>query len=189
MTAPSLFAPPEPLAARMRPRTLAECVGQEALLAEGRALGDAIRQGEVGSCIFWGPPGTGKTTIARLIARHTDREFVELSAVLEGVARVREIIHDAEQLVFGRTNAVVTFTNNLISALQGAPWTGPGGGNSALNPGFLRLPQLSETTNFTTWAGAQVLWQWFSLCPGSPAQGAGPNGRDLGAVRRFSKVF
>jgi putative ATPase len=103
MPAPSLFATPEPLAARMRPRTLEECLGQEQLLAPGRALGDAIRKGDVGSCIFWGPPGTGKTTIARLIARHTDREFVELSAVLDGVARVKEIVREAEQRrVLGR---------------------------------------------------------------------------------------
>ncbi|MBK6424292.1 MAG: replication-associated recombination protein A [Gemmatimonadetes bacterium] len=99
----SLFSLPEPLAARMRPAALEECVGQEGLLAPGRALGDAIRRGDVGSCILWGPPGTGKTTIARLIARHTDREFVELSAVLDGVPRVKEIVREAEQRrVLGR---------------------------------------------------------------------------------------
>ncbi len=96
MNEPSLFAPAEPLAARLRPRTLDEVVGQAHLLAPGRALGDAIRRGDVGSVILWGPPGSGKTTLARVIARHTEREFVTFSAVTEGVQRVREILREAE---------------------------------------------------------------------------------------------
>ena len=94
---PSLFAPAEPLAARLRPRTIDEVVGQAHLLAPGRALGDAIRRGDVGSVILWGPPGSGKTTLARVIARHTDREFITFSAVTEGVQRVREILREAEE--------------------------------------------------------------------------------------------
>ena len=70
--------------------------GQEHLLAPGRPLGAAIRRGDVGSCSFWGPPGSGKTTIARLIAQYTDREFVEFSAVVDGIPRVREIVKEAE---------------------------------------------------------------------------------------------
>ena len=96
---PSLFAPPassQPLAARMRPRTLDEFVGQTHLLGPGKALRDAIEQGKVGSMIFWGPPGSGKTTLAFLIAQYTDREFVPFSSVTEGVPRVREIIAEAE---------------------------------------------------------------------------------------------
>ena len=80
----------------MRPRTLEEFLGQEHLLGPGKALGELIRGGEIGSCIFWGPPGSGKTTLARLIANHTDRHFEPFSAVTEGVARVREIINEAE---------------------------------------------------------------------------------------------
>jgi putative ATPase len=86
----------EPLAARLRPRSLEEFVGQEHLLGEGKPLRDAIESGTVGSMVFWGPPGSGKTTLARLIARYTDREFVPFSAVSEGVPRVREIVADAE---------------------------------------------------------------------------------------------
>ena len=96
MSEPSLFAPVAPLAARLRPQTLDEVVGQAHLLAPGRALGDAIRRGDVGSVILWGPPGSGKTTLARVIARHTEREFVTFSAVTEGVQRVREILREAE---------------------------------------------------------------------------------------------
>src|SRR4051812_13666360 len=96
---PSLFAaaaPPQPLAARMRPRTLDEYAGQRHLLAPGKPLRESIEKGTVTSMVFWGPPGTGKTTLARLIARYTDREFVPFSAVTEGVPRVREIVREAE---------------------------------------------------------------------------------------------
>ena len=70
--------------------------GKAHLLAPGHALGDAIRRGDVGSVIFWGPPGSGKTTLARVIAQHTEREFVTFSAVTEGVQRVREILREAD---------------------------------------------------------------------------------------------
>jgi len=87
---------PQPLAARMRPRTLDEVVGQRHLLGAGKPLREAIEKGTVGSMVFWGPPGSGKTTIARVIAQYTDREFVAFSAVTEGVPRVREIVAEAE---------------------------------------------------------------------------------------------
>ena len=96
---PSLLEVPEsarPLAERMRPRSLEEFVGQQHLLAPEKPLRRAIEKGTVGSMVFWGPPGSGKTTLARLIARTTDREFVPFSSVTEGVPRVREIVAEAE---------------------------------------------------------------------------------------------
>src|SRR5258706_2226135 len=92
-----------PVAARMRPRTLEEFVGQEHLLAPGKALRDAIEKGSVSSMVFWGPPGSGKTTLGRLIAQYTDRDFVPFSAVTEGIPRVREVVEEAAQrLQMGR---------------------------------------------------------------------------------------
>jgi putative ATPase len=95
--APELFSTLAPLAARMRPTTLEDFAGQEHLMAPGRALGDALRRGDLGSAILWGPPGTGKTSLAHLIAGHTGRAFIGFSAVTEGVQRVREIIKEAEE--------------------------------------------------------------------------------------------
>jgi len=92
-----------PLAARMRPRSLDEFVGQARILGPGTTLRDAIERGTVGSMILWGPPGSGKTTLGHLVAHTTDREFVPFSAVTEGVPRVREIIAEArERLDLGR---------------------------------------------------------------------------------------
>ncbi len=99
-----------------------------------------------------------------------------------GVYLEGNIILDAENLTRHVTTALVTYTNNLIHQLTGAAWTGPGGNNVVADPLFQYLPQMSETTNFTSWAQAQVMWDWFSLRTGSPASGAGPNGRDLGGV-------
>ena len=84
-----------PLAARMRPRSLDEMVGQEGLISEGRVLRLAIDQDRVPSIVLWGPPGSGKTTLARLIAQVTKATFVQLSAVTSGVAQVREAVNEA----------------------------------------------------------------------------------------------
>ncbi len=82
----------QPLAARMRPRVLDEFAGQGHLLAPGKPLREAIERGVPGSMIFWGPPGTGKTTLAHLAASTSQRVFVPFSAVTEGVPRIREIV-------------------------------------------------------------------------------------------------
>jgi putative ATPase len=86
-----------PLPFRMRPRTLDEFVGQEHLLGPDRPLRRAIESDQIGSMVLWGPPGSGKTTLAHLIAKHTGSDFVFFSAVLSGVKEVREVIQRAEK--------------------------------------------------------------------------------------------
>jgi putative ATPase len=97
--APSLFSggSAEPLAARLRPERLEDVVGQQHLLAGGRPLGDAIRNGTIGSVILTGPSGTGKTTIASLIGRYTRQAVVVLNAVTDGIPRLREIVAEADE--------------------------------------------------------------------------------------------
>lgn len=97
--APTLFAArvPEPLASRLRPRTLDELVGQGHLVGPGMPLRESLARGVVDSMVLWGPPGVGKTTLARLVAQASDATFVAFSAVSDGVARVREVVADAER--------------------------------------------------------------------------------------------
>jgi len=88
----------EPLAARMRPRTLDEFVGQEQIVGPGRALRRAIESDTIPSMILWGPPGTGKTTLAQIIAHQTGAHFAAMSAVSAGVADLRRVVADARKL-------------------------------------------------------------------------------------------
>src|SRR5437764_3800710 len=86
-----------PLADRMRPRSLDEFIGQEHLVAAGKPLRTQIERDDMGSIIFWGPPGVGKTTLAKVIARLTRAEFIEFSAVLAGIKEIKQVMADAEK--------------------------------------------------------------------------------------------
>ena len=87
----------QPLAARLRPQTLAEFCGQKHLLGEGKVLRRLIESDQIGSMIFWGPPGVGKTTLARIIANRTKASFIDFSAVTSGIKEIKQVMEQAER--------------------------------------------------------------------------------------------
>ena len=133
-----------PLASRMRPRTLDEFVGQRHLLGEGKVLRQLIDQDLVSSMIFWGPPGVGKTTLARIIANRTRAEFIDFSAVTSGIKEIRTVMQQAEQsrLLGERTILFVDEIHRFNKAQQDAflPYVEKGSivliGATTENPSF-----------------------------------------------------
>ncbi len=107
------FAPGTPLAERMRPRSLAEVVGQGTLVGEDGVLRRLVARGELPSVIFWGPPGSGKTTLARVLARECDAEFVTFSAVLSGVKEARAVMESARRLRASTGRRTVLFVDEV----------------------------------------------------------------------------
>ena len=102
-----------PLAARMRPRSLAEFRGQEHLLGPGKAIRAMLDNGQPSSMILWGPPGSGKTTLARIIAQETGVTFVAFSAVTDGIARVREIVKEAAERLRANGRKTILFCDEI----------------------------------------------------------------------------
>ncbi|MCI5800816.1 MAG: replication-associated recombination protein A [Oscillospiraceae bacterium] len=133
-----------PLASRLRPETLEEFAGQRHLLGDGKVLRQLIDQDQVSSMIFWGPPGVGKTTLARIIARRTRAEFIDFSAVTSGIKEIREVMNRAEQgrLMGERTILFVDEIHRFNKAQQDAflPYVEKGSiiliGATTENPSF-----------------------------------------------------
>ena len=109
----SLFSGSQPLADRMRPLNLSEFVGQEELVGEGTLLRRAIEDDKISSMLFWGPPGSGKTTLAKVIANSTDNYFVAFSAVLQGVKEVRDIVKTAKERLLLHGQKTILFVDEI----------------------------------------------------------------------------
>ena len=143
-----------PLADRMRPRTLDEFVGQEHILGPGKSLRVQIERDDTGSLIFWGPPGVGKTTLAKVIARMTQADFIEFSAVLAGIKEIKQVMADAERArQYGtRTIVFVDEVHRFNKAQQDAflPYVEKGSirliGATTENPSFEVISALLSRT-------------------------------------------
>jgi len=103
----------KPLADRMRPVSLDDYIGQKHILKAGKPLFEAVSSGRLHSMIFWGPPGTGKTTLARMIAKHSDAEFIPISAVLAGVKDIRAAVADAKKTQLQHNKRTVLFVDEV----------------------------------------------------------------------------
>ena len=103
----------QPLASRMRPKKLDTYIGQEHLLGAGKPLRLAIEQGKLHSMILWGPPGVGKTTLARLLAQTADAHFMSLSAVLSGVKEIRAAIEEAQHVMYSSSKKAILFVDEV----------------------------------------------------------------------------
>src|ERR1700760_774835 len=138
----------------MRPRTLDEFVGQEHILGPGKALRVQIERDDTGSLIFWGPPGVGKTTLAKIIARMTHADFIEFSAVLSGIKEIKQVMADAERArQYGtRTIVFVDEVHRFNKAQQDAflPYVEKGSirliGATTENPSFEVISALLSRT-------------------------------------------
>src|SRR2546423_11423496 len=106
-------AAPAPLAERMRPRIFDEFVGRAGLLAPGKPLREAIERDLLQSIILWGPPGTGKTTLARIIADTTKARFVSFSAVLAGIKEIRDVMAEAERIRCSTGRRTIVFIDEI----------------------------------------------------------------------------
>ena len=102
-----------PLAERMRPRTLEEVVGQDHLIGAGKVLSEMIRNDQLMSMILWGPPGTGKTTLARIIARETRSAFLSYSAVLSGIKEIKSVMADAQRVHRAHGKKTILFIDEI----------------------------------------------------------------------------
>lgn len=134
----------QPLASRMRPASLSEYVGQKHLVGEGKVLWKLIEKDQITSMIFWGPPGVGKTTLARIIAHHTKSRFIDFSAVTSGIREIRQVMKEAQDsMVYGqRTILFVDEIHRFNKAQQDAflPYVEKGSiiliGATTENPSF-----------------------------------------------------